>query len=138
MTVDVVPVVPVAEGEKMYIVDDLKKKTCDELREKIKTTEITKDVFSEIEEELHNLVFKQHMVKGQIDELVQQANDMCMLFKMIQCSANGIYSDLKAKELEDQGIDLSNEYNRYKHQLHISAPLTSGTFYKAELKKTMA
>lgn len=26
MTVDVVPVVPVAEGEKMYTVDDLKKK----------------------------------------------------------------------------------------------------------------
>lgn len=121
----------------MYTVDDLKE-TCDELREKIKTTEITKEVFSEIKEELHNLVFKQHMVKGQIDELVQQANDMCLLFKMIQYSANEIFSDLKAKELEDQGIDLSNEYNRYKHQLHISAPLTSGTFYKAELKKTMS
>ncbi|MCI6998034.1 MAG: hypothetical protein MR936_14955 [Eubacterium sp.] len=120
----------------MYTRDDLLK-TYGDLKEKIETTEITDEVFTEIKTELNQLVANQHTVQDQIVALVADANDMCLLHKQIHASANVLYTALKRKRLEEQGVDLSKECNMYKYDLHLSHQICYGDFFKVELKKTL-
>lgn len=80
----------------MYTREDLKKSLA-EVKEKIETTEITEEVFLEIEKTLKQIGEKQSEVQKQIFDLVEQANDLCLLYKQIQGEVNRTYSDLKRK-----------------------------------------
>nr|WP_317362439.1 hypothetical protein [uncultured Blautia sp.] len=118
----------------MYTREDLKKSLA-EVKEKIETTEITEEVFLEIEKTLKQIGEKRSEVQQQIFDLVKQANDMCLLDKQIQGSVNDVYTKLKAKKLMDEGIDLQNESNRYKYSHGISTWLIFGDGLKVELNK---
>lgn len=120
----------------MYTREDLKKSLA-EVKEKIETTEITEEVFAEIEKNLKQVGEKQGLVVQQVSALVEQANDLCLLHKEIQGTVNRLYSQLKAKKLADEGIDLSKESNWYKYNSNISHALVYGDFLKVELEKTM-
>lgn len=121
----------------MYTREDLLK-TYDEIKEKIQTTEITDEVFVELENELNELARKKDIVTGQIADLVEKANDMCVLHRQIHGCANELYYNLKRKQLTDQGIDLSKPCNAYKYDLHCLKQITYGGFFKVELKDTMS
>lgn len=118
----------------MYTREDLKKSLA-EVKEKIETTEITEEVFLEIEKTLKQIGEKQNVVQQQIVSTVQKANEMCLLYKQIQGEVNRTYSDLKRKKLMDEGIDLQNESNRYKYSHGISTWLIFGDGLKVELNK---
>lgn len=118
----------------MYTREDLKKSLA-EVKEKIETTEITEEVFLEIEKTLKQIGEKRSEVQKQIFDLVKQANDMCLLDKQIQGSVNDVYTKLKAKKLLDEGIDLQNESNWYKYSHNILAWLIFGDGLKVELNK---
>lgn len=120
----------------MYTREDLKKSLA-EVKEKIETTEITEEVFLEIEKTLKQVGEKQSEIQQQIFNLVEQANDLCLLYKQIQGEVNRTYSDLKRKKLMDEGIDLQNESNRYKYSHGISTWLIFGDGLKVEIKKTV-
>lgn len=120
----------------MYTREDLKKSLA-EVKEKIETTEITEEVFLEIEKTLKQIGEKRSEVRKQIFDLVKQANDMCLLDKQIQGSVNDVYTKLKAKKLMDEGIDLQNESNWYKYSHHVLAWLIFGDGLKVEIKKTV-
>lgn len=120
----------------MYTREDLKK-SLSEVKEKIETTEITEEVFLEIEKTLKQIGEKRSEVQKQIFDLVKQANDMCLLDKQIQGSVNDVYTKLKAKKLMDEGIDIQNESNRYKYSHNILAWLIFGDGLKVEIKKTV-
>ncbi len=120
----------------MYTREDLKKSLA-EVKEKIETTEITEEVFLEIEKTLKQVGAKQSEVQQQIFDLVEQANDLCLLYKQIQGEVNRTYSDLKRKKLMDEGIDLQNESNWYKYSHGISTWLIFGDGLKVEIKKTV-
>lgn len=82
----------------MYTREDLKKSLA-EVKEKIETTEITEEVFLEIEKILKQIGEKRSEVQKQIFDLVKQANDLCLLHKEIQGTVNGLYSQLKVKKI---------------------------------------
>ena len=120
----------------MYTREDLKKSLA-EVKEKIETTEITEEVFLEIEKTLKQIGEKQNVVQQQIVSTVQKANDMCLLYKQIQGEVNRTYSDLQRKKLMDEGIDLQNESNWYKYSHSVLAWLIFGDGLKVEIKKTV-
>lgn len=120
----------------MYTREDLKKSLA-EVKEKIETTEITEEVFLEIEKTLKQIGEKRSEVQKQIFDLVEQANDLCLLYKQIQGEVNRTYSDLKRKKLMDEGIDLQNESNWYKYSHSVLAWLIFGDGLKVEIKKTV-
>lgn len=121
----------------MYSHDDLVK-TYSELKEKIATSKIIDEVFAEVESELGKLAGKQLVVKNQIVALVKEANEMCELHKQVQGYANALYAELKRKQLEEQGIDLTTQANMSKYDSYLSHQLTYGDFLKVELRKTMS
>ena len=92
---------------------------------------------SKIEKELKQVGQKQSAVVQQVSSLVEQANDLCLLHKEIQGTVNRLYSQLKAKKLADEGVDLLKESNWYKYDSHIFHALIYGDFLKVELEKTM-
>lgn len=120
----------------MYTREDLKKSLA-EVNEKIETTEITEEVFLEIEKTLKQIGEKRSEVQQQLFDLVKQANDMCLLDKQIQGSVNDVYTKLKAKKLMDEGIDLQNESNWYKYSHSVLRWLIFGDGFKVEIKKTV-
>ena len=120
----------------MYPCEDLKKSLA-EVKEKIETIEITEEVFLEIEKTLKQIGEKRSEVQKQIFDLVEQANDLCLLDKQIQGSVNDVYTKLKAKKLLDEGIDLQNESNWYKYSHSVLAWLIFGDGLKVEIKKTV-
>ncbi len=120
----------------MYTREDLKKSLA-EVKEKIETTEITEEVFLEIEKTLKQIGEKRSEVQQQLFDLVKQANDMCLLDKQIQGSVNDVYTKLKAKKLMDEGIDLQNESNWYKYSHSVLRWLIFGDGFKVEIKKTV-
>lgn len=121
----------------MYSHDDLVK-TYSELKEKIAASEITDEVFAEVEAELQKLAEKQPVVKCQIVALVKEANEMCELHKQVQGHANALYAELKRKQLEGRGIDLAKQENMNKYDSYLSHQLTYGDFLKVELHRTMS
>ena len=120
----------------MYTREDLKKSLA-EVKEKIETTEITEEVFLEIEKTLKQIGEKQSEVQKQIFDLVEQANDLCLLYKQIQGEVNRTYSDLKRKKLMDEGIDMQDERIWHEHSHHVLAWLIFGDGFKVEIKKTV-
>lgn len=120
----------------MYTREDLKKSLA-EVKEKIETTEITEEVFLEIEKTLKQIGEKQSEVQKQIFDLVEQANDLCLLYKQIQGEVNRTYSDLKRKKLMDEGIDMQDERIWHEHSHHVLAWLIFGDGLKVEIKKTV-
>ena len=119
----------------MYTEADLKAKA-DEIRQKIASTTITDEVFNEIESELMELEHKRGVVRNQIAKLVTQAQEMCKLDAKVKGTVNNIYSNLNYKQLENSGIDLTDDRKFYKYQQKITRELSHGDFLKVELGTT--